>query len=156
MTLDEFKGSQSQAEQCFTDSFLLEIIYISGVDPSPGASVLVVEDNSDLRALFRLALTMAGFRVREAHDGYHALVAYEEDPPAVIVLDLGLPRVSGFTVLEEVTARQDLPQPAVVVVTGLDGVDHLQATVLRKPVEPSALVATVKSVLRRAGSGTTV
>jgi DNA-binding response OmpR family regulator len=44
----------------------------------------------------------------------------------------------------------------VVVVTGLDGVDDLQATVMRKPVEPSALVAMVKSVLRRAGSGTTV
>jgi DNA-binding response OmpR family regulator len=124
------------------------------VQPS-GASVLLVEDNSDLRALFRIALMMAGFRVREAYDGYHALVAYEEDPPALIVLDLGLPRVSGFTVLEEVIARDDIPQPAIVVVTGLDGVDHLDTTVLRKPVDPSVLVATVKSVLRRAGTGTT-
>jgi DNA-binding response OmpR family regulator len=121
------------------------------VNSPDGASILVVEDNHDLRMLFRVALTMAGFRVREAHDGYHALVAYEEEPPAVMVLDLGLPRVSGFTVLEEVTARHDLPQPAVVVVTGLDGVEHLKTTVLRKPVDPAALVAAVRSVLRRNG-----
>jgi DNA-binding response OmpR family regulator len=121
-----------------------------------GVSVLVVEDNADLRTLFRVALTISGFIVREAHDGYHALVAIEEDPPAVIVLDLGLPRVSGFSVLEEIEARRDLPQPAVVVVTGLDRVDQLKTTVLRKPVEPAELVAVVKSVLRRSASGTSV
>jgi DNA-binding response OmpR family regulator len=120
--------------------------------PAP-ATVLVVEDNADLRLLFRVALTIAGFTVREAYDGYHALVAIEEDPPAAVVLDLGLPRVSGFSVLEELQARHDIPQPAVVVVTGLDGVDHLNTTVLRKPVEPATLAATVKSVLRRAGGG---
>ena len=118
-----------------------------------GVGVLIVEDNADLRYLFRVSLTIAGFRVREAPDGYHALVALEEEPPAVVVLDLGLPRVSGFTVLDELQARRDIPQPAIVVVTGLDGVDHLNVTVLRKPVEPTALVATVRGVLRRAGSG---
>ena len=118
------------------------------------ASVLLVEDNADLRTVFRVALTIAGFAVREAYDGYHALVAIEEQPPAAVVLDLGLPRVSGFTVLEELQARHDLPQPAIVVVTGLDGVENLNATVLRKPVEPATLVAVLKSVLRRAGSST--
>ena len=121
-----------------------------------GASVLIVEDNADLRYLFRVALTIAGFKVREAHDGYHALVAIEEDPPAVIVLDLGLPRISGFTVLDEIKARHDLPQPAVVVVTGLDGVEHLKTTVLRKPVEPATLIATIRNVLRRSGRGSAI
>jgi DNA-binding response OmpR family regulator len=123
------------------------------VHSADGASVLIVEDNADLRYLFRVALTIAGFRVREAPDGYHALVALEEDTPAVIVLDLGLPRVDGFTVLDELQSRNDLPQPAIVVVTGLDEIDHLRVPVLRKPVEPTALVSTVRSVLRRAGSG---
>ncbi len=115
--------------------------------------MLIVEDHADLRTVFRVALTIAGFNVREAYDGYQALVAIEEDPPAVVVLDLGLPRVSGFTVLEEIQARHDFPQPAVVVVTGLDGVEASGAAVLRKPVEPAVLVATVKSVLRRSGVG---
>jgi two-component system KDP operon response regulator KdpE len=113
----------------------------------------VVEDNADLRTLFRVALTIAGYPVREAYDGYDALVAIEEDPPAAIVLDLGLPRVSGFTVLEEVQARHDLPQPAIVVVTGLDGVDHLNTTILRKPVDPAVLVSVVKRLLSRTASG---
>ena len=121
-----------------------------------GVSVLIVEDNADLRTIFRVALTIAGFSVREAHDGYHALVAIEEDPPAVVVLDLGLPRVSGFTVLEEIEARHDIAPPAVVVVTGLDDVDHLTTTVLRKPVDPAALVAVVKAVLRRNQSGSAI
>lgn len=114
-----------------------------------GLSVLVVEDNPDLRHLFRLSLALAGFSVRDAHDGYQALVALEESAPDALVLDLGLPRVSGFSVLEELTARSDIPKPAIVVVTGLDGVDDLNATVLRKPVEPSLLVATVRTALVR-------
>jgi DNA-binding response OmpR family regulator len=123
------------------------------VQHAAGTSVLIVEDHADLRTVFRVALTIAGFNVREAYDGYQALVAIEEDPPAVVVLDLGLPRISGFTVLEEIQARHDLPQPAVVVVTGLDNVEAPAATVLRKPVEPAVLVATVRSVLRRSSAG---
>ena len=114
-----------------------------------GPSVLVVEDNPDLRHLFRLSLALAGFSVRDAHDGYQALVYIEESAPDALVLDLGLPRVSGFSVLDELTARSDIRKPAIVVVTGLDDVDDLDATVLRKPVEPSLLVATVRTALLR-------
>ncbi len=128
--------------------------YSEAVSSDNGVSVLLVEDNADLRTLFRLSLVVAGFEVREARDGYQALVAVEEDPPAAIVLDLGLPRVSGFSVLEEIQARHDIPQPAVVVVTGLDGVDHLNTTVLKKPVEPATLVLVLKSVLRQMETGT--
>lgn len=117
-----------------------------------GVSVLIVEDDPDLRQLFRLVLSVSGFRVRDVHDGYLALVAIEEDPPDVLVLDLGLPRVSGFTVLDELAARPDIPTPAVVVVTGLDEVDHLKTTVLRKPVEPNALVSTIRRVVRRSSA----
>lgn len=121
-----------------------------------GVSVLVVEDNADLRNLFRVALRIAGFNVREAADGYHALVSIEESPPSVVVLDLGLPRVSGFNVLDEIRERRDLPQPAVVVVTGMEDVADLDAPILRKPVEPSVLVSAVRRALRRssAASGT--
>jgi len=121
------------------------------VSPADGVSVLIVEDNADLRNLFRIALRIAGFNVREAADGYHALAAIDEAPPSVVVLDLGLPHVSGFSVLDEIRARDDRPQPVVVVVTGLD-VEDLSTTVLKKPVDPPALVAAVKAALRRSGS----
>jgi DNA-binding response OmpR family regulator len=119
---------------------------------SSGLSVLLVEDDADLRYVFRISLTVAGFSVREAVDGYHALVALEESRPDVIVLDLGLPRVSGFAVLDELAARDDIRGPAVVVVTGLDRVERDDATVLHKPVDPVTLVATVRKVVRSSGS----
>jgi two-component system OmpR family response regulator len=122
------------------------------VGPS-GVTVLVVEDDADLRYLFRLALTVAGFSVREAADGYQALVSLEQHPADVLVLDLGLPRVDGISVLEELAARSDLGAPSVVVVTGIDGVERSDAVVLRKPVESPALVGAVRGVLRRSSAG---
>jgi DNA-binding response OmpR family regulator len=116
-----------------------------------GPSVLVVEDDPDLRYLFRVSLAVAGFRVREASDGYMALAAIEDRMPDVVVLDLGLPRVSGFIVLEEIAARRDLVDLAVVVVTGLDVDERNNATYLRKPVEATQLVNTVRGALRRRG-----
>jgi DNA-binding response OmpR family regulator len=116
-----------------------------------GVSVLLVEDDGDLRHMFRTSLMVAGFSVREAADGYHALVLLEEDRPDVIVLDLGLPRVSGFAVLDEIAARPEIQGPPVVVVTGLDGVERRDAAVLRKPIDPPELVSAVRSALRRAG-----
>ena len=118
-----------------------------------GASVLVVEDDPGLRHMFRISLALAGFAVREASDGYQALAALEEDPPDAVVLDLGLPRVSGFTVLEEIIARESLRRSAVVVVTGLDVAARREATFLRKPVEPPVLVNAVRYAIQRSAMG---
>ena len=103
-----------------------------------------------------MSLFVAGFEVREAADGYMALVAIEEARPDVLVLDLGLPRVSGVTVLEEIEARADIRKVAVVVVTGLDIEPETKVTVLRKPVEPVELVAAVRQALRRSASASQV
>jgi two-component system, OmpR family, phosphate regulon response regulator PhoB len=128
------------------------VSYILGVVAIRGGSVLVVEDDADLRYLFRISLAVAGFDVRVAADGYQALAALEDHLPDAVVLDLGLPRVSGFTVLEEITAREDIRNLPVVVVTGLDVQGDSDATVLRKPVEPPVLVNAVRDAIRRAGA----
>ena len=121
--------------------------------PRPAeAAVLIVEDDADLRYVFRTTLTVAGFSVREASDGYQALVAIDEDPPDVVLLDLMLPRISGFTVLDELEARRDSRTPAVVVMTGLDGVERPDVTVLRKPVELPAVIAAIRAAMRRRSS----
>ena len=116
------------------------------------ASVLVVEDDPDLRYLFRTSLALAGFHVREATDGYQALAALEEDTPAAVVLDLGLPRVSGFTVLEEIAARADMRGLAVVVVTGLTVSEPQDVTLLRKPVDLPVLISAVRRAMRRSSA----
>ena len=121
-----------------------------------GASVLIVEDDPDLRHLFRVSLALAGFEVREASDGYQALAALDVGPPDAIVLDLGLPRVNGFTVLDEITARDSLRGLAVVVVTGLDVETRRDRIFLRKPVDPPALVGAVRRALRRSSASSAI
>jgi DNA-binding response OmpR family regulator len=112
-------------------------------------TILVVEDDADLRRMFRTALNFSGFRVLEAGDGMHALQVLDRDPPDLVVLDLGLPLVSGQVVQQEIAAQAHMRHIRVVVVTGMAG-EHgnMQvACVLRKPVTPEDLVQTVRSCL---------
>jgi DNA-binding response OmpR family regulator len=111
--------------------------------------ILIVEDDADLRRMFRRALTFAGFDVQEVGDGLAALRAIEADTPHAIVLDLGLPLVSGHMVLQDVAGQAHTRQIPVVVVTGQPG-DHegLEvACLLRKPVTPDQLVSVVRKCL---------
>jgi len=66
--------------------------------------ILLVEDDTDLRGMFRTALTVGGFDVREAADGYDALVMLEQGKTDLMVLDLRMPLVSGLDVLEDMRA----------------------------------------------------
>ena len=113
-------------------------------------TVLIVEDDDDLRRMFRTALMIAGYDVEEASDGAAALYRLHHDPPAAIVLDLSLPTVSGFIVHQEVAAHAHTRQIPVVIVTGSSmNLDHLDVPcVLRKPVDPEKLVSTVRECLR--------
>src|SRR5688572_21780052 len=79
--------------------------------------LLIVEDDDDLRGLFRMALQMAGYEVRDVGDGYQALQALQEYTPDLVVLDLGLPRVQGRSVREDMLARTQTRDIPVVVVT---------------------------------------
>jgi len=111
--------------------------------------ILIVEDDDDLRRMFRTALTLADFDVREAADGYLALGSIERDPPSLIVLDLGLPTLSGYVVLQEIAAQAHTRRIPVVVVTGEEAPVHTEgmACLLRKPVSPDRLVNTVRGCL---------
>ena len=99
--------------------------------------------------MFRSALTMAGFDVREAADGYDALVLLEEGATDLVVLDLRLPRVGGLDVLAEMLSR-DMNVPVVVVTASPGDLSHLPVEcVLKKPVPPEDLVATVNRCLAK-------
>jgi DNA-binding response OmpR family regulator len=120
------------------------------LDRSP--TVLVVEDDPELRETFRVALTVAGYAVVAVEDGVDALRRVEAGIPDLVVLDLLLPRLPGRDVHQELASRPDTRRVPIVVVTGSDTSDlELQtfACVLRKPVEPDTLVATIEACLRR-------
>ena len=112
-------------------------------------SVLIVEDDAELRRLYSHSLLMAGFVVREARGGFEALQKVDSDPPNIVVLDLSLPGLDGFTVQAELAAHAHTRSIPIVVVTGTTGnLDDLDvACLLRKPVTPDGLVVAVKKCL---------
>jgi CheY-like chemotaxis protein len=112
----------------------------------PQRSILIVEDDHELRRMFRHALGLAGYAVSDTSDGIHALQIIEQHRPDLIVLDLGLPLLSGLDVQQEIAAHAQTRDIVVVIVTGSSapleglGVD----CVLRKPVSPDEVVLTVR------------
>ena len=111
--------------------------------------ILLVEDDADLRAMFRTALMVSGFDVREARDGYDALAMLEHGGTDLMVLDLRMPRVDGLDVLADIRARQER-LPVVVVTASADDLSNLDVDcILRKPVTPEKLIATVGECLAK-------
>lgn len=116
---------------------------------SHGRTVLIVEDDTDLRRLYRAALAVAGYDVQEARDGFEALRRLDWNPPDVVVLDLMLPTVSGHIVRNEIAEGATTRHIPIVVVTGSeDELEDLEGSILlRKPVSPDQLVHAVKTCL---------
>jgi DNA-binding response OmpR family regulator len=117
--------------------------------------VLIVDDEPDVRALVRSALSYArqDLTAVEAADGDEALAMIHSERPDLVVLDLALPKRDGFAVLEQVREKTDLP---IIVLTarGLeeDKIKGLRLGAddyLTKPFSPRELVARIESVLRR-------
>jgi DNA-binding response OmpR family regulator len=116
-------------------------------------TVLIVEDDPDVRRLYRAALSLAGFDIIEAHDGLSALHILEQRSADLVILDLMLPTIDGLSVRQEIAAQAGTRDIPILIVTGstlpLDDVNV--PCILRKPVSPDELIAAVKRCL---GSGT--
>jgi len=111
--------------------------------------ILIVEDDADLRRLFRMSLIVAGYDVEEASDGIEALQLVENRTPDLVVLDLVLRVLDGLSVQQELAARAVTQHIPVVIVTGstLEPGGFNVARVLRKPVMPEELARTVSMCL---------
>jgi len=119
--------------------------------PSTRHRILIVEDDESCAAMYRRALRFAGFDVDVADDGLVALLTLEQRRPALIVLDLSLPHLDGESVLTEITARPELHDIPVVIVTGSDAtLTSRAAAILRKPCDPDRLVDVVMHQLATA------
>ena len=118
-------------------------------------TILVVEDDEDLRRLFRTALALAGYDVIEAGDGLEALQRIDQAIPDLVILDLMLPGMSGMVVHQELAAQALTRQIPVIVITGSaflpDTLDV--ACLLRKPVSPDDLIEAVRKCLASATGG---
>jgi DNA-binding NarL/FixJ family response regulator len=118
-------------------------------------TVLVVDDDESVRNLLRDALERGGFTVREAVDADGALAAVQTSLPHLVVLEVVLPRVSGYELYKELRERlgEDLP---IIFVSGerTDSYDRVAGLLLGaedyivKPFDPDEIVARVRRSLR--------
>ncbi len=86
--------------------------------PVPSRRVLVVDDNADAAEMLALFLRTEGHEVRTAHDGPAALHAAESFRPEVVLLDIGLPRMDGYTVVRRLREQPGLKTSLLVALTG--------------------------------------
>jgi two-component system sensor histidine kinase/response regulator len=129
------------------------------VDPSVSRGlVLVVDDSPEMRVLIGDVLTDDGFEVVAASSGGRALSLMAERRPDLVITDLMMPGMSGFTLRGEMLRRADLARVPVVVLSAfwqrpsetLDVVD-----VIAKPLDIDRLLDVVKRAVDGAGAGGT-
>ena len=122
--------------------------------PAPDSRVLVVDDNAQNRELLVAYLESIPVQAETAADGIEALAQISERPPDMILLDIMMPRMSGFEVcrkLKSDPATRDIP---VIMVTALTELGDIERAVdsgtddfLSKPVKRLELVTRVKNLL---------
>ena len=112
--------------------------------------ILVVDDEPDARELLAMLLELEGHSVKTAQDGLEALDVLRDGlRPSLILLDVMMPRLSGFGVLSCVRQMPGLAKVPVVLVSGVADLKTIPvglevAAAMTKPVDPDLLVETVR------------
>jgi CheY-like chemotaxis protein len=117
--------------------------------------VLIVEDDPDTRTLYRELLTVSGFRVAEAHNGFQALDKARELHPDAVITDIGVPGMDGFEFSRALRGSPDTRTIPILAITGhaeylteparvrTAGINQ----VLAKPCPASRLVSELRHLL---------
>jgi two-component system response regulator RegX3 len=123
------------------------------LEPSP--RILIVEDEESLADSVRYNLEREGFQVAVAVDGREAIERFRSHAPALVILDLMLPEISGLDVCRVIRAESDVP---IIMVTAKDseadkvtGLELGADDYVTKPFSVRELVSRVRAHLRRAG-----
>ena len=118
--------------------------------------ILIVDDDKNISELLRLYLTKEGYQTVLAHDGEAALAVFEQQNPALVLLDVMMPRMDGWEVCRRIRAQGDTPVIMLTAkgetfdkVLGLElGADDYVV----KPFDAKEVIARIKAVLRRCGA----
>jgi phosphate regulon transcriptional regulator PhoB len=124
-----------------------------------GQTILVVEDEPDIRKLINYNLTQDRFKVLEAEDGEQALKLLQRETPNLVILDLMLPGLSGLELCKILRDRQDTSRLPILMLTAkageadkVVGLEMGADDYLSKPFSPREMVARVRAILRRTDS----
>jgi CheY-like chemotaxis protein len=131
---------------------------MSSFHPASNISrILVIEDDEDNRLLFSEYLTCAGFAVLALADHLSLMMHLQTFQPDLLVLDLGLPRIDGYRLLEAVYSYSQWQSMPVIVVSGYAFLSNQRRALalgvhkyLVKPVRPEDLIHSVQAALDKA------
>ncbi|MBX3355149.1 MAG: response regulator [Phycisphaeraceae bacterium] len=120
-----------------------------------GACILLVDDNQQNLELMQAYLEMLPVRIETAHDGIEAVAAIDRVQPDLVLLDVMMPRMSGFEVCQKIKQNPATRDVVVIMVTALHEVGDYERAVesgcddfLTKPVNKLELLTRTKSLLR--------
>jgi len=121
--------------------------------PKTAKRILIIDDDQEITESMRLTLEMRGYEVFNATDGNQGLLMTEQKKPDLIILDMMMPKRSGFLVLENL--RRSLPIPIrVIMITANEGNRHKAYAetlgvddYIRKPFPMDRLLASVKRLI---------
>ena len=122
-------------------------------------TILVVDDDMELRHLVKSYLVEEGFRVATAADGREALFVAREEKPALIILDVMMPEMGGYDFMRAIAREADVP--IILLTAKIEEGDKVLGLELgaddyvTKPCSLRELTARVRAVLRRSGKGAT-
>ena len=124
--------------------------------PAPSARLLVVDDNKVNRLLLTRSLELQNHRVASAENGLVALQMLRAEPFDLMLLDMEMPELDGFGVLEQMVADSKLRDLPVIVTSSLEGVANVVRCLdlgaddyLHKPMHPALLKARINSSLEK-------
>jgi putative nucleotidyltransferase with HDIG domain len=119
-------------------------------------SILVIDDDRRVLELLQISLTQNGFRVATAGNGEDGLELIRKDPPDLVILDLRLPKKTGFEVCAALKSSKDTAQIPVIMVSAsaevdsrLQGLMHGADDYLTKPFSPKELLIKVRRIFER-------
>jgi len=118
------------------------------------ARILVAEDQSDLREMISFTLRLAGHQVVATNDGAEALQQAQDTQPDLIILDLHMPRLTGYEVCRQLKALEDFKDTPVIIISAKGSPDEIQAGLdagaseyIRKPFPIENLTSRVRALL---------
>lgn len=120
------------------------------------AKILVVDDDKAINELIKVNLELQGYDVIQAYDGTEGFALAKQEEPSLIVLDVMMPEVDGYTVAQRIRQCPEISDTPIIMLTALselnDKVNGFNIGVddyLTKPFEPEELVVRVRALLKR-------
>jgi DNA-binding response OmpR family regulator len=109
-----------------TAALLKAILFRYTIEHMRNEKILIVDDDHNFIEICRTYLSQAGFDISTANDGQQALSKILTNPPSLILLDIMMPILNGFELLERLQERPKLNEIPVIIMTNLDDSDEIK------------------------------